>query len=361
MHKCDDKLKTLHFERLSPICPCCKRIYGKESELAIGSVVKEKQSDIIEGILICSNKECLREYPIIDSIPIIVDDLRYYISHNIFSIMKRTDLSAVTESLIGDCCENDSIYNSYRYYISVYAFDHYENLKNGEKDKSSIAKILNIAIQNLGNKTSGSIIDIGCSVGRSTFELADKFEDIVLGVDLNFGMLRLAKKILNEKKITYNRRRVRLVYDYENFPVNFAKTENIDFWACDALSLPFKSSTFSLALSLNVLDCVASPYDHLISIRNIVNQNGKIIITTPYDWGNATAIPSWIGGHSQRSEYKGLSELILKDLVENKNHPMYLSNLKIISEIDDISWNVRLHDRSTINYQLHMMVLEKVI
>lgn len=353
-------MKIQHFEKLSPICPCCRRIYGNNFTLKIGAVEKEKNNNIQEGILTCPNEACLREFPIIDGIPLIIDDLRQYISQNILSIVKRHDLSSLIESIIGDCCQNDSVYNSYRHYISVYASDHYKDQLQ-EKERASINDVLLRGLETLKGKVSGPIIDIGCSVGRSSFELAESFEDLVLGVDLNFGMLQLAQNILLKNRVVYEKRRVGLVYEKKDFSVIFDNAEKVDFWACDATALPFQNTIFSMALSLNVLDCVSSPYEHLLSITQRLKQGGKVIITTPYDWSNATAIASWIGGHSQRSKYKGFSELILRDLIENNNHPMHIDNLKIISEIHEVPWNVRLHDRSTVNYQVHMVVLEKCI
>ena len=61
-------IKQFHFEKLKPLCPIC-RSNGQESFLEIRSVLKESNNSIIEGILICTNTQCLSEYPVIDGIP----------------------------------------------------------------------------------------------------------------------------------------------------------------------------------------------------------------------------------------------------------------------------------------------------
>jgi hypothetical protein len=80
---------------------------------------------VIEGVLVCSNRECMGEYPIIDGVPIIVSDLRTYVSQNIMPILSRSDLSETMETLLGDCCGPGSAFDSHRQHVSTYAFDHY--------------------------------------------------------------------------------------------------------------------------------------------------------------------------------------------------------------------------------------------
>ena len=122
---------------------------------------------------------------------------------------------------------------------------------------------------------SGPIIDTGCSVGRSSFELARRSKDLVLGVDLNFAMLRVASEVLRHGTVRYPRRRAGLVYERREIPVSLEGSERVDFWACDAAALPFPPGTFVLALNLNVLDCVYGPRDLLVSVEPCSNWAAK--------------------------------------------------------------------------------------
>ncbi|MCJ7616347.1 MAG: hypothetical protein MUO43_07405, partial [Desulfobacterales bacterium] len=91
-------IKQLHFEKLKPLCPICHS-GGQKSFLEIRSVLKESNNSIIEGILSCTNTQCLSEYPVIDGIPIIISNLRTYISQNLIPILCRDDLTNTMESL----------------------------------------------------------------------------------------------------------------------------------------------------------------------------------------------------------------------------------------------------------------------
>jgi ubiquinone/menaquinone biosynthesis C-methylase UbiE len=134
----------------------------------------------------------------------------------------------------------------------------------------------------------------------------------------------------------------------------------VDFWACDGTSLPFADESFSLVASLNVIDCVQSPYDHLKELGRILKPNGGALFSAPYDWNvNATPVEAWLGGHSQRSENQGASEIMLRSLLAGGEHPYAMQELELVSESEAVPWSLRLHDRSFMNYQVHLLVVRK--
>ncbi|SEM09563.1 Methyltransferase domain-containing protein [Syntrophus gentianae] len=356
-------IKRLHFEKLSPLCPVC-RTAGRESPLKIGAVLKEGKDTITEGVLVCSNSSCLSEYPVLDGIPILVANLRTYIAQNFLPILCRDDLSETMESLLGDCFGPGSAFDSQRQYLSTYAFDHYGDLDPEEPAPSSappgsVLNLLREGLQVAGHAQRGPVIDIGCAVGRTSFELGKALDEIVLGIDLNFGMLKTAAAILEKGCLSYPRRRGGIAFERRRFPVSFDKAEKVDFWVCDATALPFAEGTFSAGVSLNVLDCVWSPYDYLREISRILMPGGNAVLSTPYDWtANATPVEAWLGGHSQRSEHKGSSPDVLRSLLSGGLHPHAVEALELISE-KDVPWTLRLHDRSIMEYLVHLMVIRK--
>ena len=305
------------------------------------------------------------EYPIIDGVPIIVPDLRNYVSQNIIPILSRGDLSDTTESLLGDCCGPGSALDSYRQHLSTYTFDHYGDLDPAEPKDSpvlpgSVLELLKRGFSHIDERVEGPAIDLGCAVGRTSFELAKSVDDLILGVDLNFAMLRTAAAILHQGRVTYPRRRVGIVFDKREFPVVLEGSSKVDFWACDATSLPFADESFSLAASLNVIDCVQSPYDHLKELGRILKSKGGALVSAPYDWNvNATPVEAWLGGHSQRSESQGASEVMLRSLLAGGEHPYAIQELELVSESEAVPWTLRLHDRSFMNYQVHLLVVRK--
>jgi SAM-dependent methyltransferase/uncharacterized protein YbaR (Trm112 family) len=369
LSNCNDwgikEIKLIHFDKLKPVCPRCRQSKRSNSLLELRFVSKKTHDSITEGVLVCSNKECLGEYPIIDGVPILVADLRNYVSLNIIPILSRRDLSETTESLLGDCCGPGSAFDSYRQHLSTYAFDHYGDLDSTERQGApttpgSVLNLLKQGLAGLEKKVGGPAIDLGCAVGRTSFELARTVDDLVIGVDLNFAMLRTAASILLEGKVVYPKRRVGIVFDKREFPAVLEGASKVDFWACDATLLPFADESFSLVASLNVLDCVQSPYDHLKELGRILKYQGGGLLSAPYDWNvNATPAEAWLGGHSQRSENRGASGIMLRSLLAGGEHPYAIQELEVLSESEAVPWNLRLHDRSFMNYLVHLLVLRK--
>lgn len=327
---------------------------------------KETEDAILEGTLLCSNSACLREYPVIDGLPLIIPDLRAWVSENIVHIQSRDSLSAATESILGDCCGQGSWFDTTRQHLSSYAWDHYGDLDPLENSKraqpGSAVRVMDEGLAAAAATTrnmSGPVLDFGCSVGRTSFELASRFDELVLGIDLHYPMLRLATGVLQHERVRYPRKRVGVVYDRREFPAKFENATNVDFWACDAAALPFRENTFGTAVGLNVLDCARDPVQLLRSIAGAVTPGGQALLATPYDWSvAATPIEGWLGGHSQRGPLDGESDAVLRALLTPGAHPHGIAELKLIAERNNLPWHVRMHERSTVEYSVHMVVAE---
>lgn len=358
------QVRRLHFETLRPVCPVCRPAGETGFPLRIAQVAREENAHIVEGVIHCSNENCLREFPIVDGVPILVANIRQYVSDNIGALSGRRDLGTLVESMLGDCCGPNSAFDQSRQHLSSYAWDHYGDLDPkepaGEPRPGSMLRTLKVGLEAAGPLPPGPLIDVGCSVGRSSFALADTSQQLVLGVDLNFPMLRLAAEVLRQSTVRYPRRRVGLVYDRHEFPARFVNQDNVDFWACDAAALPFPAGTFALAVSLNVLDCVYAPRELLASIGRVLQEGGKAVLACPYDWSPAaTPLETWLGGHSQRAPQAGDCETILRSLLTPGSHPNSINTLKLMAERDNLPWQVRLHERSTMTYKLHLVAAER--
>jgi len=332
--------------------------------LSISRSEREQPGHLIEGVLGCTNPACLREYPILDGLPLLVSDIRSFVQHNLLALGWRDDLSECTESILGDCCGPGSGFDTIRQHLSYYAWDHY-----GDRDPREVpdeprpgatVRLLHRGLELLPGTPTGPILDIGCSVGRTSFALAERFQQTVLGIDLNHAMLRLAARVLHRGQVAYPRRRVGLVYDRREFSVEFASKERVDFWACDALALPFADASCALVVCLNVLDSIASPLELLRSLARVLQPGGMALLACPYDWSPAaTPVEAWLGGHSQRGPHRGASEPLLRGLLTPGAHPEAIASLHIVAELDDLPWQVRLHDRAAVTYRVHLVAVQK--
>ena len=350
-------MKLAHFELLSPICPVCRKDEGTCTSLEIKLSLKGDCDSIEEGILLCSS--CQREYPIINGVPILVGDVRNHISNSILHLYLSGKYSPAIDSLIGDCCGPNSAYDLTRQYLSTYAWGHYHDLdpESEASEPPSILRCVAPVVEALSGGT-GPIVDVGCSVGRTTFEIASRTRRPTIGLDVNLSMLFLARRVMSGH-LEYPLRDGGLVYHRKSHPVDLPGSDLVDFWAADATCLPLKTDSVTGLVSLNLLDCVASPTAHLKEVSRVVN--GICGIGCPYDWSpNATHPTEWIGAHSFRSDQDRKSSTALTELLIDEQHPMHIPGIRIVEEFPSLPWRVRVHRRSMMEYQIHLLIAESL-
>lgn len=357
-------MRVRHFEALRPHCPICQRDAQTQKPLQLSAILRREDDVIIEGMLLCPEPSCQREYPIIDGIPLLLCNLRGFLAENLQQLLAREDLSETMESVLGDCAGPGSAFDVTRHQVGSYARDHYgmydPDEPNCEPRPGATLRLLGAGLMRLEALPAGPLVDLGCSVGGTAFALAQHSGQLVLGVDLNLAMLRVASSALHRGVVQYPRKRTGVVYDRRRLAVHPAAAEQVDFWACDVAALPFSAQTFAGAAALNLLDCVRAPRDLLAEIARVLKSEGKAILTSPYDWSpGATPIEAWLGGHSQRGPARGASEPVLRALLTPFGHPAALGNLVLESEVTEVPWHVRLHDRSTVSYLVHLVIARR--
>jgi SAM-dependent methyltransferase/uncharacterized protein YbaR (Trm112 family) len=357
-------VRRRHLADFAPHCPRCARDGAGRHELTLDAVLEERDDDVLSGILHCPNPACRHEYPIIDGIPVIVPALGALLAERGIELLLREDLDPMLESLIGDAIGPGTWLDTLRQTVSTYAWDGWADLDPEEADPADgvqpgavrrcLARLLDMA----GTRVAGRVIDVGCGAGRTAFDLAARGEDtLVLGVDIHLALLRLARRAA-AGVLSYPRRRIGIVYDRRRFPVPLPGADRVDFWACDALALPFGPGTADLAVALNLLDCVSEPRRLLAGLAEVVHTDGRVLLATPYDWSiRATQVETWIGGHSQRAAHEGAAEPFLRALLTEGAHPQSVAGLRVLAEQAAWPWQTRLHDRSAVLYRAHLLAL----
>ncbi len=346
-----------HFDRLRPICPTCRARTGQISALALGSVVSADDDDVREGVLVCTEASCLREHPIVDGIPIVLSDLQSWAAHQVNAVFRRDDFSPFIESLLGDAVGPGSDLDTERSTLSAYGRVHWGDFDPDAPlpRDASFAHLVETALHLLSGLPTGVWIDLGCAVGRGTRELACRTGALSVGVDLSFAMLRVAERARRESRVVFPQKRVGMVFDRREFSVADMPAGLMSYWCCDVGNLPFADATFDGALSLNVLDCVASPLQHLAELGRVLRAEAPGLMSTPYDWSpNATPLADWLGGHSQRGDAHGSSAAELRRVLGALD-----LGLSIVAERDPVPWRVYVNERASMDYALHMLHVQK--
>lgn len=361
-------MRRSHFEDFAPHCPACAARGRGVAALVLAHIAEESNAGVQAGILRCSLSACQHEYPILAGVPVIVPDLARLLAERSVELLLRDDLDPLLEGLLGDALGPDSWLDAARQMLSTYGWDGYADLDPDEPAAGEDAPAPGAARRCLARLEAlageqpgiGRVLDLGCGAGRTSFELAAHHPGaLVLGIDLHLGLLRLAQTALGGQ-LSYPRRRLGLVYDRRRFSVALAGAERVDFWACDALALPFRAGLVDRAAALNLLDCVADPRGLLAVLAALLRPGGRALLASPFDWSTrATAPERWIGGHSQRGESGGDPLPFLHALLTPGAHPLAVPGLVAAGPGEIWPWHTRLHERSTVRYRSELLVLAR--
>ena len=103
-------------------------------------------------------------------------------------------------------------------------------------------------------RKKGYILDLGCRIGDGTYILKD-LGKIIVGVDID-------KKALEYARLYYS-------------------NENIKYFVSDACNLSFKSNSFDIVISLEVIEHILDQDSFLLEIKRVLKDSGIAIISTP--------------------------------------------------------------------------------
>lgn len=145
-----------------------------------------------------------------------------------------------------------------------------------------------------------NVLDVGCAVGRSSFELTKNFAKVT-AIDYSREFIDAANKLKTAKKLSYRRKdsgssgKILTATVDENI-----NTENITFELGDACDLPHSLGSFDAVLLANTLCRLPEPKKFLHRVQGkdaIVKKGGILVMTTPFSWlEEYTAKENWLSG-----------------------------------------------------------------
>lgn len=130
----------------------------------------------------------------------------------------------------------------------------------------------------------GRALDIGCAVGRSSFELARTCES-VLGIDYSHRFIQAANELKRSGRLTYRRLEegLRFTEAVAEVPGGIDR-ERVTFETGDAINLRSNLGQFDLVLAANLLCRLPDPANFLARLPSLVKPGGRLILTTPCSW-----------------------------------------------------------------------------
>lgn len=143
-----------------------------------------------------------------------------------------------------------------------------------------------------------SALDLGCAVGRASFELARNFKNVV-GIDYSKDFIHAAEALRQNGKLQYQAKVSGDGKTSFTAKVDAAiNRDNIRFEQGDASDLPLHLNNFDAVLISNVLCRLADPQaclNRLSGSNALVAKGGVLVMTTPFSWfENYTPKNKWI-------------------------------------------------------------------
>jgi putative 4-mercaptohistidine N1-methyltranferase len=127
-------------------------------------------------------------------------------------------------------------------------------------------------------------LDLGCAVGRSSFELARKIPQVE-GVDFSSSFISAAKMLAARGSLVFPlKEEGSLARSVRTSAPSRQIRKRVCFRVGDALRLP-DLGTFDLVLAANLLDRVKDPRKLLQKVLpKLVRPGGILLLTSPYTW-----------------------------------------------------------------------------
>ena len=192
---------------------------------------------------------------------------------------------------------NDNVYETDEL-IAQYCEFHYGSENFGVKNFCvNSVELLKPYIKDIKTKKA---LDLGCSVGRSTYELARNFDEVI-GIDFSANFINVGVKLKNYDSLIYKVKKEGEIFEEKSVSLESLGLEEIknkvSFMQGDACNLKDIYTGFDLIFCSNLIDRLYYPQMFLDDIPNRINKDGLLVLLSPYTWlEDYTPKENWLGG-----------------------------------------------------------------
>jgi SAM-dependent methyltransferase/uncharacterized protein YbaR (Trm112 family) len=324
------------------VCPACRTRTADRIDVR----TLEPRGDL----LVC---ECGRQYPVVDGVPIVLAEPAAYLRAEPATVVERDLPPEVVALLIADG-PDDAPYPRLVEHLSIYLDAHWGDRAVPPPDGPGAGFGMRAIVDKIAERAAhrvGLAVELGCSTGRIVAELASG-ADHVAGIDLSFGAVRRARRLLDGAPVAYPRRAIGRRYTAARTAAG-DRTVPPDrrLLVCgDALDPPLVPGAFDRVVALNLLDSVASPRQLLSVIDGLCTSGGEVIVASPYAWQSSVM--------ADAERLGGLDPAI--DVAAIFRNGVGLGARNRIEDEAELPWTLRRDARSCASYAIHYLRARKM-
>jgi putative 4-mercaptohistidine N1-methyltranferase len=194
-----------------------------------------------------------------------------------------------TDALVAQYCEFH--YGSDYFSVNNFPKACIENLMDQVRDK---------------NIETGKALDLGCAVGRSSFELARYFQHVD-AVDFSARFIQQGVKLQSSNRLRYTLPVEGDIVEYREVLLDKMGYDDvkdrIQFLQGDACNLKPELTDYNVVFAGNLIDRLYEPKLFLDSITQRILPGGLLVLTSPYTWlEEYTDKENWLGGTKVNGE-----------------------------------------------------------
>ena len=145
----------------------------------------------------------------------------------------------------------------------------------------------------------GRVLDLGCAVGRASFELSKHFKEVT-GADFSARFIQVGTRLKTTGAIHYTRvieGDITKLVSVRLEDLGAVNPQRIEFIQADACNLKPHLKGYDLVMALNLIDRLYEPLRFLQAMKSRINPGGILLIASPYTWLEAyTQKIFWLGG-----------------------------------------------------------------
>ncbi len=200
-------------------------------------------------------------------------------------------------------------------YCEFHYGQEYLGVKNFPKTIAKIAK-------KYSNDNTKKVLDLGCSVGRCSFELKKYFPSVT-GIDFSARFIKVAIDLQEKKHINYKQKVEGDITKDKTITLKDLELETLDmegleFWQGDACNLKPNFHSYDMIVAINLLDRLYDSRKFLADITSKLNSNGILIIASPFTWSEEYVDKKeWLGGKIENNTPIYSQDTLNKILLEN--------------------------------------------